>query len=220
MGYIKKITNSGEKLLLQTRLHWIYLAEAVLWFAGILAVGLVLDYLLTEYADEKMYYYSIEIFGVEFDRYRAPVPWIFGAVGFFAFWALFSVFISTEIGLTNHRIIHKKGLFLVDVQQVELEDIRAEDVDHGLLGWFLGYGKMHFDCRFIDDVYLPAIRNPYRLVKAVHTARMRHERIVYSEDDLDVDLDRIDAERAKAYRAYERLRKMGKMMLLDFRKAH
>lgn len=220
MSYIKKIISPQEKLMVQTRLHWIYLVESILWFAGIFIFGLVTDHYLTAYADAKMFYYYIDIFGFQFDRYRAPVPYIFAAMGLFAFWSVFSVYISTEIGLTDRRIIHKKGLIMIDIQQIELEDIRAEDVNHGIFGWLFKYGRIHFDCRFIDDIYLPAIREPYRLVKAVHTARMRHEKVVYTEDDLDADLNRIDIEVMKTYRARENLRKLSRAIMLDFRKAH
>lgn len=223
MSYIRKVTGANEKLVLITRLHWIYLFEAFAWLFLLTAVGFILDFILWKYAGSKFLYSplfeNIHIFGYQFSQYLTPIPIMFALTGLAVFWPLFTTYISTEVGLTDRRIIHKRGLIMIEVQQVELEDIRGEQVHHGWLGWLLGYGKLHFDCRFIDDVYLPAIRDPYRLVKAVHTARMRHENIPYTVDDLDSDIIRIDQQRIEAFKARERMKRMRRKFKKDFDRA-
>lgn len=220
MSYIRKVISENEHLVLLTRLHWIFLIEGILWCLCITAVGFVLDHYLVLYADRPMFYYDLNIGWFHFDRYHTPVPLIFFLIGLMMLGVYIASYLSNEIGLTNRRIIHKKGVMMIEIQQVELEDIRGEAVYNGWLGWLLGYGRIHFDCRFIDDVYLPVIANPYRLVKAVHTARMRHEKIAYGEKDLDADLERINADHMQKFKAYEKMRKMGQHMRLDFRKVH
>ncbi len=219
MSYVHKVIGADEKLILVTRLHWIYPLEGLFFFIVITAFGVFVNNIMWNYAGYLLPNFEIDLhFMVISHSFYALVPLAFGVTGFLIFWALFTSYISTEIGLTNHRIIHKKGLFLIDVQQVELEDIRGEDISHGLLGWVLGYGRIHFDCRFIDDVYLPAIRDPYKLIKAVHTARMRHEKIAYNTDDLDMDIERIDNARVKAFRAKAKLNKIDRKFRKDFNK--
>ncbi|MGH1457048.1 MAG: hypothetical protein ACRBDI_09725 [Alphaproteobacteria bacterium] len=223
MSYIRKVTGTNEKLILITRLHWIYLIESILWFAAITGLGIFIEYMLWKYAGSKILINSLllnmDIWIFHFDQNHTPIPWMFALAGFAVFWPLFSTYISTEVGLTDRRIIHKKGLIMIEIQQVELEDIRGEQVNHGWLGWLLGYGRLHFDCRFIDDVLLPAIRDPYRLVKAVHTARMRHDSIPYTIDNLDGDIVRIDEQRIKAFKAREKLKRLGRKTKRDFDKA-
>lgn len=218
MGYVRKVIGQNEKLVLVTRLHWIYPVEAVLWFCIITAFGFYLDHLLWEYAGVKATKFTIDLYFMQFDERHTPIPWAFGFTGLGVFWPLFLTYISTEIGLTDRRIIHKKGLFLIEVQQVELEDIRGEQVHHGWFGWLLGYGRIHFDCRFIDDVYLPATRDPYRLVKAVHTARMKNHDIPYGVDDLDSDLTRINQQKLEAYKARMALQRTASALKLNFNK--
>ncbi len=220
MSYVRKVIGNDEKMILTTRLHWIYFIEACIFFILITSVGLLIDYLLWHYAGSGLLYYEIDLYFITFTQDFTPIPLMFTLAGFAVFWSLFTTYISTEIGLTNHRIIYKKGLFLIEVQQVELEDIRGESISHGWLGWLLGYGKIHFDCRFIDDVYLPATHNPYRLVKAVHTARMRHEKITYNIDDLDTDIERINKERLAAFKTRDRLNKMARKLRRDFNTKH
>ncbi len=219
MGYIRKVTGANEKLVLITRLHGIYLFMAFFWFAAIAGLGFFLEYMLWHYAGSKIFTYELDLWFITFNQEHTPIPWMFTLAGFAVFWPLFTTYISTEVGLTDRRIIHKKGLVMIEVQQVELEDIRGEQVHHGWLGWLFGYGRIHFDCRFIDDVYLPAIRDPYRLVKAVHTARMRHDDIPYTRDDLDGDIIRIDEERIKAFKAREKLKRMARKTRRDFNAA-
>lgn len=64
-------------------------------------------------------------------------------------------------------------MIFVEVEEIELEEIKGEHIHHGLLGRFLKYGAIDFDCRFIGDVSLLAIRKPYRFIKALHVARSR-----------------------------------------------
>ncbi len=221
MGYVHKVIGADEKLILVTRLHWIYPLEGLIFFALTTVLGVFINnimwinagYLLPDF-EINLHFMSISY------SFYMMIPLAFGLIGFLMFWSLFTSYISTEIGLTNHRIIYKKGLFLIDVQQVELEDIRGEEINHGWLGWILGYGKIRFDCRFIDDVYLPATKNPYRLIKAVHTARMRHEKIAYNIDDLSLDIERVDNARVKAFKSRERLNKIGRKVKRDFNTKH
>lgn len=216
MNYVHKVIGADEHLMLVTRLHWIYLVEAFFWLLFFIALGQAVDFSLWYYAGSKIFSYNIDLYFIQFNEVRTPIPWLFGLTGLAIFTPLFLTYISTEIGLTDRRIIHKKGLIMIEVQQVELEDIRGEQVHHGWLGWLLGYGRLHFDCRFIHDVYLPATYDPYRLVKAVHTARMRHDKIPYSVQDLDLDVVRIDTQRLQAFRAREKLKRLARQVRLDF----
>ncbi len=219
MSYIRKVIGSDEKLILLTRLHWIYLVEAFMWLIGFIALGLLLEYMLWYFAGQNIVNFKIDLYIVQFNQNYTPIPWVFSFAGIVIFLPLFLKYISTEIGLTDRRIIHKKGLMMIEIQQIELEDVRGETIDHGWFGWLLGYGMLHFDCRFIDDIYLPATRNPYRLIKALHTARMRHENILYSIDDLDRDIVKIDQARVDALRARDKLKRLGRKLRGDFNRA-
>ncbi len=191
MTYVQKVTNPQEKILIIARPHWIYLLDGFLWMGGLTALGLIVDYYLYPFMATR----QIMTFDQGFFQYiPAPliIPGLFGLIGFSLFVPLFLVYVSTEVGLTSQRIIYKKGLLFIEIDQVELEDIRAEQVHHGWLGWILKYGKVHLDCRFVGDVWLPAISKPYRLIKTIHIARMRHPDIKYDRQDLAQHLARLE----------------------------
>lgn len=209
MGYVRKIINTDEKLLSISRPHWIYLFEGILAFASLTLLGLITDFFFYMYVGSHAVRFDIDLWVVQFNELNTPIPWIFGITGFAIFYPLFLAYISAEVGLTNQRIIYKRNLIFIEIEQVDLEDIRAEHVFHGWFGWLLGYGKIRLDCRFVDDVRLPAIRNPYRLIKAMHTARMRNPNIDYTNEMLTTNLERIK----------QKERETQKHIKLPFRKA-
>jgi hypothetical protein len=220
MSYIRKVIGHNERLVLLTGLHWIYLLEAVLWAALIIAAGFTIERLAPLNMHSELYGKPIDLYFYEISPRYASVSFMSILMASAVFLVLVTKYLSTEIGLTDRRIIHKRGVIKIDVQQVELEDIRGEAIHHGWFGWLFGYGRVHFDCRFIDDIILPSIRNPYRVIKAVHTARMRSELIPhYQEKDLNIDIQRIDQDRQSAYKTHENLKKLGRLVKLDFREA-
>ena len=61
-------------------------------------------------------------------------PWIaalFAVAGLMIAVIHFLKVIATEIALTDQRIIYKTGLIFVNVEEIDLAEIRAEQVKHG-----------------------------------------------------------------------------------------
>lgn len=196
MSYIAKIIGSDEKLIAVARPHWIYLLTGFLWIMVFVSLGTVIHYYF-EHSFEYTLTPNILNFILDLKiRYLGDhIPVIttaFTLIGIIISWPFFLTYVSAEIGLTNERIIYKTGLIFIEIDQVDLEDIRAERVYHGWMGWFLKYGTICLDCRFLQDVKLPAIRQPYRFVKASHHARLKHPSIDYNEDEFSKNLKHIN----------------------------
>ncbi len=173
MSFVKKILGPDETLIGITSAHWIYGATGIVWLAGMMIIGLILDS------------YATGFFGYLFRDSGAPAVniignvmfWMATALGIVMFFFYILVMISLEVGLTSRRIIYKRGLIFVDVKEVDLEEIKAADVNNGWFGRFLNYGYVILDARFVTGVDLPAIAKPYRFVNALNEARgeMRHD---------------------------------------------
>ena len=169
MSFIAKhIANADERIMYVARLHWICLAEGVLWFVAFWGMGLcVSDWLSAiKPADSDLGSFYLGSFLI------APkVTWflyLMLAGGTFLFTTYLAKMLSTEVALTDQRIIYKTGLIFTEAEEIDLHEIRAERVKHGLFGRFLNYGRVYLDCRFVGDVTLPRIRKPYRFLKAMH----------------------------------------------------
>ncbi len=218
MSYIRKVISDQEKLVGVARAHWMYCVQGIVWFAVLSGIGFAAEYYLYAYAGLKAMSFHVDLGLVQFDERHTPIPWIFMAAGFAVFMPLFLVYISTEVGLTNDRVIHKKGLFFIHVEQTDLHDIEAEDISHGWFGWLFGYGRVRLDCRFVDDMYLPYMKNPYKFLKRLHVLRMKHPDLDYDEEALRVNIKGIE-DRKRDAEERVRLKRFAVRLLSSFSKA-
>ena len=173
--FIKNFISDGEHIVYVTRLHWIYAVEGMLWLAFMTVTGYAADYFLWKHfgvhAENDQQNILVLVFG---SRYPWTF-WLFSAGGIFICLVHIIKLFATEIALTDERLVFKTGLIFVNVKEIDLSEVRAEQVHHGLLGRFLGYGTLHLDSRFVGDIYLPAVRKPYKLLKAIHAFRHREK---------------------------------------------
>lgn len=190
MSYVEKIIDSDEKILTITSLHWIYVVQGALWLLFFLVLGFIADhYLLLYSGSNKIGPNAIKLWSFNSSELKIPVIWFFAGIGISGFLFMYLTYISVEVGLTNKRILYKNGLIHIQIQEVDLIDMRSERVDHGWLGWLLGYGRLYLDCRFMEDVRLPALVKPYDLVKAIHVARAHHPDIDYGEKEMELTIN-------------------------------
>lgn len=169
MSYVRKVIGQDETLVGIARLHWIYVLQGTLWFLGFAIGGNFL---------QSGVYIFLAILPPVTETAMAPLitleNWLppltlTGGLIVFSFYVI--KVLTTEIALTNRRIIHKWGWLFVNLTEIEIEEVRGEHMDMGWFGRILNYGYIHLDCRFIGDVYLPAIEKPMTFMKALHKMR-------------------------------------------------
>jgi hypothetical protein len=158
MAFVHKLIGPDEELIGVARLHWIYGAKGLAWLVGLMALGGFVDMFLTGW-------------NAGLSPIGNAVFWVGTVLGVVLFAIYFITMVCSELGLTTERIIYKRGWIMVDVREMDLEEIKSESVDNGVLGRFLNYGYVKMDARFIEDVGLPAIAEPYRFIKAMNEAR-------------------------------------------------
>ncbi|HPQ50905.1 MAG: PH domain-containing protein [Alphaproteobacteria bacterium] len=173
MSFIAKhISNHDERIVYIARLHWIYFIKGIFWFCFLTLAGALLNF---------SFWYGLALFS-KHTGYPVLFPdsfaykdyalfFLMTATGIMTFWIHVLKMIGSEIALTNSRIIYKTGVFFVTVEELELSEIKEERVHHGVLGALLGYGEIHLDSRFVGDISLPAVTNPYKLLKYLHKVK-------------------------------------------------
>ena len=172
MAFIHNLVGPDEKLIGIARLHWIYGAKGLLWLGGLILFGGLIDTLIVSYLSPALSPIGNAIF------------WVCALMGVVLFAIYYIAMLCTELGLTTKRCIYKRGLIMVDVREVDLEEVKSESVDNGVLGRILNYGYIKLDARFIEDIGLPAISDPYRFIKALNTTRTN-----IKEDSMRVVID-------------------------------
>jgi uncharacterized membrane protein YdbT with pleckstrin-like domain len=115
---------------------------------------------------------------------RAHFPWLYSAAAWLALIVLgivgigIVIFISmmvrkwtTEIGVTSHRFVEKKGLFSLRSNEIALPNIEGVKVNQSFMGRIFGYGTVRIEGTGVDAVTTPNIADPVGFVRAIQTAK-------------------------------------------------
>ena len=168
-----RILGPDEKLLAKCHEHWIHLIYGINWLVIMGGIGYGISWMARyQFGTYEGAPYT-NIYGVPFGYEYWWTFYLFLGLGFFLFMIEMLTLLTSEIGVTDYRIIIKRGLIFVDVNEIDLGEIRTERIDHQWLGRILGYGTITMDARFVRDVEIPAVNHPHIFLKAAHKARAR-----------------------------------------------
>jgi uncharacterized membrane protein YdbT with pleckstrin-like domain len=88
-------------------------------------------------------------------------------VGLATFGGLMLPIWTTEIGVTTQRLIFKRGLFWRTTKELQLRAIEEVNLDQGLIGRLLNYGRINLHGTGLDDISLPSIAEPVAFQRAI-----------------------------------------------------
>lgn len=74
---------------------------------------------------------------------------------------------TTEIGVTNHRLIVKRGWLVRSTDELQLNAIEKVNFNQGFLGRLFGFGNVDVHGTGMDDLHVPAVADPMGLLKAI-----------------------------------------------------
>jgi hypothetical protein len=207
MLYVQQSLGPQEEIMMSARFHWMYTLQAIFWIMFGLAVGISMGYatIWFEISTEIRQRYGDlpdDLRQVAWDRIVAEkggylrLLWeqhivirmgilVLFMIGLYFFAHMMVVKATTEIAVTNERLIYKKGLVARHVGELNIDRIEGVSVQQGVLGRFLNYGRVCIRGMGVGEVMLPAIENPIEFRKAVNEAKSQLERGGYhraSED--------------------------------------
>lgn len=148
MGYVEENLLPGEKIVYKAQPHWILFSIPVLT----LGIGILL--FLLSFASEVAY-------GVVGCLVCMSVGLLFGLTSVITYF-------TTEFGLTNNRIIAKKGLIQRRSIELVLTQVESIGVDQPILGRILNYGTISVVGTGGTRELFRAIVDPMELRKRVH----------------------------------------------------
>jgi len=149
MSYVQKILQPGERVLNAGQLHWIIYANAF-WLL-LLAVAS-----FTYYATSQ---------AIAFSGLGVLLVILAAAVAF-ADW--FNQW-TTEIAVTNRRIIYKRGFIRRHTAEMNMDKVESVVVDQSVLGRLLDYGTIHVRGTGEGIEHLHKIRAPLELRSSITT---------------------------------------------------
>jgi uncharacterized membrane protein YdbT with pleckstrin-like domain len=77
---------------------------------------------------------------------------------------------TTEIGVTNQRLIMKLGVLRRTTTELQVRSIEEVSLKQTLLGRLLNYGRIEVHGTGVDDLVLPAVADPIALQQAIQSA--------------------------------------------------
>jgi uncharacterized membrane protein YdbT with pleckstrin-like domain len=144
MSYIAHSLAASETLIYRARFPWFYSAGAWLILVASAIAAVAIEW--------------------EWQGWIAVALLLVGA----AIWLAIMVPIwTTEIGVTNQRLIYKKGLLWRKTQELQLRAIEEVNLDQGVTGRLLDFGNLELRGTGVDDIALPTLADPLGLRKAL-----------------------------------------------------
>ena len=83
---------------------------------------------------------------------------------------------STEMAVTNRRLMYKRGLIARKTEEIGLHRIEEVNLRQGIMGRILGYGKIQVQGMGGGDIILPSIGSPMRFKRELQEAQAQAER--------------------------------------------
>jgi hypothetical protein len=193
MLYVHQSLGAGEEILMGARFHWVYTVNAVCWILFGLAIGIAVGYggiwwtvnstIHAQYQDLPKELYGDAWAGVVKDHGGyLQILWSqnpllrfsilgFFLLGLFFFTHMMIVKATTEIAVTNDRLIYKKGLIARHVGEISIDRIEGVSVSQQFWGRILGYGRVSVRGMGVGEIILPPIEAPIAFLKAIQEAR-------------------------------------------------
>lgn len=184
MLYVRESLGDNEKVIHVGVFHWTYTFWAVMnAVIGILiGIGIIVAALVYSEAVQQFTPFSV---------FRRPLPpdvglvteirnlhpgirlagFISGLLGLLGFAHRMIVKATTEIAVTTHRVISKRGIIARYVEEISVDRIEGANVFQSFFGRILNYGRVSVRGMGVGEVLLPIIDDPITFRKAVDKAR-------------------------------------------------
>ena len=127
MRYVRRVLQPGETVVYDTKLHSVIYIRAIL----LLVVCVILVAASVTTSDNQNLSLALEIAAA-----------IFALLALSAALRAFVRRATTELAVTDHRVIYKTGLFARHTIEMNRDKVESVDVDQTLLGRIFGYGTV------------------------------------------------------------------------------
>jgi len=127
MGYVEKVLLPGERVIYTTGLHWLVYGRAIFFLtvAVLLALFSIANSSLSPYAEGGL-----------------ALAALFALLGLVSFIAAAIRRASTELAVTDQRVILKRGVIARHTIEMNRSKVESVDVDQSVLGRIFGYGTV------------------------------------------------------------------------------
>jgi uncharacterized membrane protein YdbT with pleckstrin-like domain len=126
VSYVNSVLQPGETVRAIGRLHWIVFVRAFVLLVVGIVVMVYAQYLSSEQAS----------------RLVTLIGWLVVALSGLLFLQAWFVRWITELAITNHRVIYKRGFLNRHTVEMNMDKVETVDVDQSILGRMLDFGTI------------------------------------------------------------------------------
>lgn len=181
MLYIQQSLGPDEELVHVGHFHWMYTVSAflnILWglvFCVLILVAAVYISLNIEMPFIPPLDVPPDAGWLTMVRALHPgfklLAFFFFIMGLLRFASMMIVKVTTEIVITNLRLVYKRGLVARYVGEISIDRIEGVNVLQSVIGRILDYGRVMVRGMGVGEVVLPSIADPVSFRKAIEKAR-------------------------------------------------
>jgi uncharacterized membrane protein YdbT with pleckstrin-like domain len=127
MRYVRRVLQPGETIVHATKLHWVIYVRTIL----LLIICVILAAAAVSTSDSQNISLALGIAAI--------------IVALLALSAALRAFVrraTTELAVTDHRVIYKTGLLARHTIEMNRDKVESVDVDQTVLGRIFGYGTI------------------------------------------------------------------------------
>ncbi len=176
-NYIQESLTDGEDLVHLGRFHWMYNVQAVI--NVIFSIGLAAALIVFAIKMQPMFFGDAAEFAAlsTLEKVQALHPGVrilaffLVVLGLLKFAQMMIIKATTEIGITNKRLIYKRGLVARFVSEINIDRIEGINVLQGVFGRIFNYGRLRIHGTGVGEVILPPISDPVKFRRAIERAR-------------------------------------------------
>ncbi len=174
MLYVQQSLGPDEELIHVGSFHWMYTFSAfMVIFWGVMGSVIIIFFSVTAY--KMLGKLPQDLNWLQAVPYLHPGVRIFSFLIFvmslLSFAQMMIVKATTEIAITNSRLIYKRGLIARQIGEININRIEGVNVLQSVLGRMFNYGRLAIRGMGIGEVVLPPIEDPIVFRQAIERAR-------------------------------------------------
>lgn len=179
MRYVQQSLGPDEELIHIGHFHWMYSVYAIMkivyGFIGAIAVLVGGVYFQRYFGPDVLGVgiYSYDWLGSLRELHPAIrlASLLVFVMGMLSFARMMVIRATTEIAITNERLIYKRGLVARYVGEMSIDRIEGVNVLQSVLGRIFNYGRVMVRGMGVGEVVLPPLQDPVTFRKAIEKAR-------------------------------------------------
>ncbi len=179
MDYIRQSLGEDEELVHVAHFHWMYTLSAVfnIVFGVGLAAAIIIGSVMVQPHLPHFLKFNVPPDAGWIELVRAVHPgikiiaFLVLVMGLFRYAHMMIIKATTEIAITNKRLVYKRGLIARYVGEMNIDRIEGVNVLQGVWGRIFNFGRIMVRGMGVGEVVLPPIEDPIKFRKAIEKAR-------------------------------------------------